>query len=114
MNYALWLAHGIGHGKALAMPATLADVERRAKFLDEIDDLLITGSDPASQARSLGRRLRYLATASADEMRDVPDPLDRIAIALRLWAGCLSAAKTLAAETRSGANSTDERESLFP
>jgi hypothetical protein len=114
MQYALWLAQGLADGRDLELPKALADVEPRAEFLAQIDNLLMAGNDPATQLTNLGRRLRYLAETSASAMRDVPDPLDRIAIALRLWAGCLGAAKTIADATMSGPNSAEERARLFP
>jgi hypothetical protein len=40
---------------------------------------------------------------------DVYNPLIRINIGLRLWAGCLDGAKTIALETRSGPNSAQAR-----
>jgi hypothetical protein len=46
-------------------------------------------------------------------MPTVSDPLDRIAIALRLWAGCLAAAKTIADATRSGIDATAANDGLF-
>ncbi len=114
MNFALWLGQGIAGGRPLTLPAKLAGVEQRASFLVRIDGLLMPGSDPASQVTGLGQRIRYLADASVADMPDVPDPLDRVAIALRLWAGCLSAAKTISDATLSGPNSAADRARLFP
>ena len=114
MQYALWLGQGLAEGKAQPLPETLTDVERRAEFVSDIDDLLMPGDNPAAQLQGLGRRLRYLAEASEEAMPEVSDPLDRIAIALRLWAGCLGAAKTIADVTMSGPNSPEDRARLFP
>jgi hypothetical protein len=114
MNFALWLGQGIAGGRPLTLPAKLAGVEQRASFLVSIDGLLMPGSDPASQVTGLGQRIRFLADASVADMPDTPDPLDRVAIALRLWAGCLSAAKTISDATLSGPNSAADRARLFP
>jgi hypothetical protein len=114
MVWALALADGLDGGRALALPAALEDIEHRAEFIDKINDLLMTGSDSAAQLRSLGKRLRYLGDASVDAMPEVSDALDRVAIVLRLWAGCLSAAKTIAEATRSGPNAAEDRARLFP
>jgi hypothetical protein len=46
-------------------------------------------------------------------MPDVPGALDRVNVALRLWSGCLSAAKTIALETRSGPNTPAMRANAF-
>ena len=46
-------------------------------------------------------------------MPDVTDPVVRLNICLRLWAGCLSAAKTIALETRSGLNTPELRKEIF-
>jgi hypothetical protein len=112
MSYALALAHGLAEGRTLMLPNRLDDVERRAEFIHGTDDLLMIGSTPEQQLASLGRRLRSLDDATAEVAAGI-EPLDRIAIALRLWAGCLSAAKTIAFETRSGANTPEERARLF-
>ena len=39
--------------------------------------------------------------------------LDQVSIALRLWAGCLDAAKTIALETLSGPNAASNRAAAF-
>jgi hypothetical protein len=39
--------------------------------------------------------------------------MERASIALRLWAGCLDAAKTIALETRDGPNSPELRAAAF-
>jgi hypothetical protein len=114
MYHALWLGQGLADGKVLARPKMLTDVDRRAEFIADIDDLFMPGDTPAAQLIGLGKRLRYLAEASAATMPDVSDPLDRIAIALRLWAGCLGAAKTIADVTMSGPNTPEDRARRFP
>lgn len=43
---------------------------------------------------------------------DVPDDFARVAMALRLWAGCLLAAKTITFDTRSGPNTLEMRGQL--
>jgi hypothetical protein len=46
-------------------------------------------------------------------MPGVADPIDRVIIALRLWAGCRWAAKTVAEGTLSGANTPTTRADAF-
>jgi hypothetical protein len=46
-------------------------------------------------------------------MPDVTDDQERLNITLRLWAGCVSAGKTIASATRSGANTAEVRATAF-
>jgi hypothetical protein len=46
-------------------------------------------------------------------MPDLGDQLDRVATALMLWSGCITAAKAVAFETRSGDNSAAGRAQQF-
>jgi hypothetical protein len=51
--------------------------------------------------------------ATAKEMADVDDAIERLNLALRLWAGCIWAAKTIAHKTLSGPNTPDMRRDAF-
>lgn len=108
----------LGLGRVLAphgpsLPAALADVRRRAEFVNEIDCTWLVDGEGAVQWADFGRRLENAATASTSAMPEVGDPLERMSIALRLWAGCLSAAKTIAEDTRSGMNTAADRSQVF-
>jgi hypothetical protein len=46
-------------------------------------------------------------------MPNIVDSLERLSITLRVWAGCLAAAKAIADETLSGPNTTAVRVELF-
>lgn len=61
-----------------------------------------------------GRSIRAFIEASAPLMPDLPDPIERLSGALRLWAGCLMAAKEIADATLSGPNTPESRQQRFP
>ena len=54
---------------------------------------------------------QYLSMVEARSAPVMPGTvaLDQIAISLRLWTGCMEAAKTIALDTRSGPNSAEGR-----
>lgn len=89
---------------AAALPASLADVAARSTLAKAINP-------PISWDR-LGR-LKEIVAAIDAVITDVGDPLERLGIALRLWAGCMSAAKTIAATTMDGANTPEGRAAAF-
>jgi len=67
---------------------------------------------PAIIARGAARALE-LSERLAAYIPDVPEAITRVNIGLRLWSGCLSAAKTIAPETKSGPNTQDGRHQIF-
>jgi outer membrane murein-binding lipoprotein Lpp len=69
-----------------------------------IDGSLVTGGDLYQVMGQIATQTRRVEEGSRAFMQDVPDTMVRINIGLRLWSGCLSAAKTIAHETRSGPN----------
>jgi hypothetical protein len=71
----------------------------------QVDILAVT-------ARSAARALD-LAERAAAFIPDVPDTKTRVSISLRLWSGCMSAAKTIAEGTRSGPNTAEGRHRVF-
>ena len=58
----------------------------------------------------LFRRLDDLCRSLLDNLIDESQ---RVSIALRLWSGCLSAAKTIAIETRNGTMTPEKRKEIF-
>jgi hypothetical protein len=64
-------------------------------------------------ARETGASIRVFIEASEPHLPDVPDPLDRLNITLRLWSGCLLAAKGIALETLDGPNTPEGRRAAF-
>src|SRR5205823_4376788 len=64
-------------------------------------------------AAGVASRAICLAELSRALIPDVQDPVSRVNLVLRLWSGCLSAAKTIAESTRSGPNTAEERRRVF-
>lgn len=113
---------------APSLPASLADPESRAALVHAIDgELVWLGTHAivpedvsvvlgpvltqevnilAVTARSAARALE-IAERTAALIPEVPDAKTRVNISLRLWSGCMSAAKTIAHETRSGPNTSE-------
>ena len=59
------------------------------------------------------KQLMKIGRVSKIYMPDVKDDGVRQNISLRLWSGCLSAAKTIAPQTMAGANTPEQREQAF-
>jgi len=59
------------------------------------------------------RRLREVADASKEFLPDLVDESARLNLCLRLWSGCLMAAKTIATHTLIGPNVPESRERIF-
>jgi hypothetical protein len=98
-----------------ALPASLAEVTRRAELVNAIDGPLPRGplllhQLPREEAE---RRLQEIALVSKEFVPDIPDDRTRVSMVLRLWSGCLMAAKTIATETLSGPNTPEGREAIF-
>lgn len=112
MDTALRWANELGSPPKL--PCSLQDVNQRARLVNCIDRPLISGSllHKLSDAEK-AQRLNTVARLSKEYISDVDDDDDRVNITLRLWSGCLSAAKTIALQTRSGPNTPNIREFTF-
>lgn len=112
MDTALQWANELGSPPLL--PSSLQDVNQRAKLVDQIDGPLVRGSLLLTlNEEERQQRLRDVARFSEDYIPDVDDEMVRVNTALRLWAGCLAAAKTIALETRSGPNNPEMRTWIF-
>jgi hypothetical protein len=102
-------------GPAPALPQSLQVIARRAELVDAIDGSLVaTVTDLVDVTRQIAQQIRRVEEGTRKFMPDVPDAMVKINIGLRLWSGCLSAAKTIAHETRSGPNSSALRAQLMP
>jgi hypothetical protein len=112
MNIALSLARGLSQWPP-ALPAALVDVRSRARFIHEIDRPLLVDGDGVPQWADLGAHLRRIAQSSTDVMPELASELDRVSVALDLWAGCIMAAKVITFETRSGENTPEGRARAF-
>jgi hypothetical protein len=112
MGSALALAHGLASGE-LGLPDELADVDMRARLVAEIDRPVLLDGQGTAHFDVFGAQVRHMAARTEPLIPGVTDSLDRAAIALCLWAGCLMAAKTIATETRSGPNTSAGRAEQF-
>lgn len=111
MDLALAFAKGLAH--SVSLPASLGDVERRAELVAEIDGPFVLEKDRWLTMEEIGRRISAIDKASSAYMPDVSDALSRLSIALRLWAACILAAKTIADQTLSGLNNARHRQDVF-
>ncbi len=113
MEIAWRLAEGLGDSPDL--PHSLHTVEERARLVDKIDGSFIPTADNPDEhpASVIGRRLREIETGTEILADEIPDVLDRVNLGLRLWAGCLSSAKTIASGTLSGPNTPQIRAQIF-
>jgi hypothetical protein len=103
-----------GLGAALALPASLMDLEARAKLVQKIDGPFLAGGNDLEIVYNLGLRIAAIADLSREYLPAIEDGLTRANIALRLWAGCISAAKIIALETLSGPNTPEGRAQIIP
>jgi len=83
------------------LPSSLADIEKRARLVNEIDTSLVKGKngqnkilidldDPESD-----QRLNEIAQISIPYLTEQIDDILRKNILLRLWTGCMEAAKAI-------------------
>jgi len=112
MDTALQWADQLGPPHQL--PLSLLAVDKRAKLVNVINDHLAQ-NDLLQNLDGVekGKRLSLIAVASKEFLSDVPDELVRVNLCLRLWSGCLMAAKTIATHTLSGPNVPESRERIF-
>lgn len=109
VDLARHFAESLGEKPEHPVSLKAMSVETRAEMLDRIDGPLIERwpSDedtPFGLFAQIAKQLAKIADVTKDDLPDVPDSLVRINIVLRLWAGCLETAKTIALETKSGPN----------
>ena len=112
MGIALSLARGLAQ-RPLTLPGGLTDVQARATFIREIDKPLLVDADGVAQWEEFGAQLRAISQSSAALMPELVGELDRVAVALVLWSGCITAAKAIALDTRSGENTAAGRVQQF-
>ena len=101
-------------GSVPTLPQSLLDVNRRGELLHAIDGPLAGGVLLHSMtAEDRKNRLEEVSRISREFMPDVEEGGQRLNLTLRLWAGWLMAAKTIALETRSGPNTPTTRRTAF-
>jgi DNA helicase IV len=86
------------------LPSSLADVEKRASLVNEINTPLIQGKGTSEAAGAMlmdlddnerSRRLDDISQVSMSYLTEQLDDMIRKNILLRLWTGCIDAAKAI-------------------
>jgi hypothetical protein len=113
MDTALRWANELGLPPAL--PSSLELVTQRAKLVCDINTEAFAAALFADYSGNLNvedkeKQLRTISRLSKPYMPDVNDEEVRQNISLRLWSGCLAAAKTIALRTMAGPNTPEVRE----
>ncbi|OPY38189.1 MAG: hypothetical protein A4E35_00611 [Methanoregula sp. PtaU1.Bin051] len=116
METALRWANELGPSPTL--PSSLQDVTERSKLVYAINTSNLANSLFADFHRNLSivekaKCQNAIARLSRAYMSDVTDDKVLVNISLRLWSGCLSAAKTIAFQTMDGPNTPEKRELIF-
>lgn len=94
----IFIGYDLGCGLAPRpgpLPAELEDPVRLAQFVDEIDCTLVVDGNGDEDWVGTGGHLRRMAEKSGAVIPVVADPITRAGMTLRLWAGCVWAAKPL-------------------
>ena len=99
-----------------SIPESLQDVIKRAKYLDFVDKKMIAGSMLWELNKQvIDSFLTNMDKESVPWIYDIGDGKQRINITLRLWAGCLDAAKYLRDKYMSRSNDgTVSEETITP
>jgi hypothetical protein len=106
------------------LPSSLSDIHKRAKFVEDINTILIIPIKADRESGGNGQLTDFSTDVKSKILNDIaekskPYILNEdnnnilINIALRLWAGCMEAAKSIAFETMDGANTPLTRERSF-
>jgi hypothetical protein len=90
-------------GAAPALPASMQSVDARIALVEAVEGPFLengllcdqNGTLLPNQRAFIERRLSEMAASSVSHMPDVPDETERLQVCLRLWSGCLSAAKEM-------------------
>lgn len=114
MHWAIQLADRIGPPPSV--PASLVNVADRVRIVEEFETRVCRQWDSSSPTNWLASLAR-LSTELAQDSQIIPDAADqgeRANVLLRLWAGCLSAAKVIALQTRNGPTPPQQRTEQSP
>jgi hypothetical protein len=114
MSMALEIANEIGAPPKL--PASLVGLADRVRAMEAIEARVLGRVDHSSLARWRGSLSEAAGEMAADpnSVAGIADAGERKSILLRLWSGCMDAAKTIALETRAGPNSERDRTERAP
>ena len=105
-------------GSVPTLPISLVSVAQRAKLVRETNTepfaaALFADYTGTLSAEDKKKVLGAISSVGKNYMPDVKDDSVRQNVSLRLWSGCLSAAKTIAARTMAGPNTPEQREQAF-
>jgi hypothetical protein len=109
MSMALDLANEIG--PAPQLPPSLVAIADRVQLIEAVETRVLSRVDHSSLERwrtSLDQAAGEMA-AEDNSVPGVANPDERKNILLRLWSGCMTAAKTIALGTRAGPNTEAQR-----
>lgn len=96
------------------LPKSLMDPEKKAKLVDIIDEPLIKGQLIFLLSNDeKNRRIENIGKISTEYITDIRDLSNRANICLRLWAGCIFAAKMASPSTMDGPNTHEIRKKAF-
>jgi hypothetical protein len=106
------------------LPSSLSDIYRRAKFVKDINAILIVPINANFESGGNGQLIDFSTDIKSKILNDIAEKSKSyilnednnnilINITLRLWAGCMDAAKSIAFETMDGANTPLKRETSF-
>jgi hypothetical protein len=106
------------------IPPDIKDINRRAEFINEINSVL--GDAMKESIRDGGRGvlvslneaqkqqcINSIIELSKEYIENIANEKTRANMSLRLWSGCIKAAKNIASETLAGPNSITGRQIAF-
>ena len=112
MDIAYTLAKEIGD--SFILPKLLKYPKTVTEYLDEMDEIIAqVGVYYEVDDVTKNKIINNISDGSKIYMDDIKNSNDRVNLTLRLWSGCLDAAKTIAMETRNGPNTPKIRTKLF-
>ena len=105
-------------GPPPTLPASLQDVRERAKLVRDVNtkmlaNILFKDYQGQLSTEEKGQCLYDVARVSTVYMPGVVDSTVRANLCLRIWSGCLAAAKNIAFQTLDGPNTPDQRNLIF-
>jgi len=104
-------------GACPSLPESLQDIDMRAEFVNAVNGEVTTNVPNGLlfllSQEQLNEKMQALATFSSTYIPDCSDSGSRVNLTLRLWSGCVAAAKTIATDTMSGLNTSADRARIF-
>ncbi len=101
-------------GLSAEFPESLEDKKERAKLIYELDPYF--GNICVIYTSTVEEKEKFITLIVNLTRKYFPNKLgsrEIVNVVFRLWAGCISAAKTIGYETRSGLNTKEKRQYIF-